>query len=153
MIASTKILTSVLLLAVVMTMLGTGCDGRPSRTDTVSAEGTESDLVIAVVTKAEFEKEVLKADVPVLVDFYATWCPPCTVLSPRLAKLSTEFKGRAKFVKVDIDKSKELATEYQITSYPTVIVFNKGKAASPIGAVRDADTYRKVLDAAIEANR
>jgi thioredoxin 1 len=79
-------------------------------------------------TNAEqFDQEVLQSRIPVLVDFYATWCGPCSMLAPVLESISDEFKGRAKIVKVDIDESPELATRYGITAVPTIQLFSGGK--------------------------
>lgn len=88
-----------------------------------------------VITKDDFQKEVLEAKVPVLVDFFATWCGPCKMLAPILDQLSEQTGQEAKVFKVDIDQSPELAAEYAITSVPTLIVFKEGKPAeTSVGA-------------------
>ena len=76
----------------------------------------------------DFNREVLQSEVPVLVDFFATWCGPCKMLGPVLESVAQQFQGRAKVVKVDIDESPELAEQYGITAVPTLMVFNAGKA-------------------------
>jgi len=81
-----------------------------------------------------FESEVLKSDVPVLVDFTATWCGPCKALAPIVEKIADEFQGKVKVGKLDIDESQALAAKYGVRSVPTVMVFKAGqKAAQHIG--------------------
>ncbi len=76
------------------------------------------------ISDEEFEKEVLQSDLPVLVDFYAEWCGPCKMAAPILDELSTEYAGKVKIVKVDVDNSNK-ASAYGIMSIPTVIMFKK----------------------------
>lgn len=78
------------------------------------------------VTKESFEREVLKSDIPVLVDFWATWCGPCRALGPILEEVAKETAS-AKIVKVNVDEEPELASEFRIMSIPTIIVFKDGK--------------------------
>ena len=81
-----------------------------------------------------FDDEVLKAGVPVLVDFTATWCGPCRQLAPIVEKLADEFEGKIKVGKLDIDESRQIAEKYGIRSVPTVLVFEGGqKKAQHIG--------------------
>ncbi len=75
------------------------------------------------LTKDNFEAEVLKSDIPVVVDFWATWCGPCRAFAPTLDKLAAESNGEFKVAKVDVDENEEIAAEYGIQSIPTVIVF------------------------------
>jgi thioredoxin 1 len=81
-----------------------------------------------------FEDEVLKSDVPVLVDFTATWCGPCRQLAPIVEKLADEFQGKVKVGKLDIDDAPEVTKKYGVRSVPTVIVFQGGaKKGTQIG--------------------
>jgi thioredoxin 1 len=73
-----------------------------------------------------FESEVLKSDVPVLVDFTATWCGPCKQLAPIVDKLADELEGKVKVGKLDIDESRAIATKYGVRSVPTVMIFQGG---------------------------
>ena len=73
-----------------------------------------------------FESEVLKSDVPVLVDFTATWCGPCKQLGPIVDKLADELEGKVKVGKLDIDESRAIATKYGVRSVPTVMIFQGG---------------------------
>jgi thioredoxin 1 len=74
-----------------------------------------------------FESEVLKSSVPVLVDFTATWCGPCRALAPVVEKLADEFEGKVKVGKLDIDESPAISAKYGIRSVPTVLVFDAGQ--------------------------
>lgn len=84
----------------------------------------------------EFEKEVLRAPEPVLVDFYATWCGPCRALAPTLDELAGDLAGRARVLKLDVDEAPELARQYGISSIPCLVVFKGGREVGRlVGAV------------------
>ena len=86
------------------------------------------------VKEADFEAEVLKSDVPVLVDFTATWCGPCKQLAPIVEKVATELSGKVKVFKLDIDDNPQITAKYGVRSVPTVMVFKGGeKAAQHVG--------------------
>jgi thioredoxin 1 len=88
------------------------------------------------VTEDTFEKEVLQSDLPVLVDFWATWCPPCRAIAPTIEALAKDYKGRLKVGKVDIEEQAEIAQRYEVQSIPTLMLFKDGKVAAQIvGAV------------------
>ena len=80
-----------------------------------------------IITEQNFEQEVLKADKPVLVDFWATWCGPCRMLAPTIELLAEEIEGVAKVGKVNVDEQPGLAARFGISSIPTLIVFEDGK--------------------------
>ena len=80
-----------------------------------------------IITEQNFEQEVLKADKPVLVDFWATWCGPCRMLAPTIALLAEEMEGVAKVGKVNVDEQPGLASRFGISSIPSLIVFEDGK--------------------------
>ena len=87
-------------------------------------------------TTANFEKEVLEAETPVLVDFYADWCGPCKMMAPIVDQLASEYDGRIKVGKCNIDEEDGLARMYRVMSIPTMKIFVKGEAAATIvGAV------------------
>lgn len=100
-------------------------------------------------TTADFEQEVLKADIPVLVDFYADWCGPCKMMAPIVAQLAEEFEGRVKVGKCNIDEEDGLARMYRVMSIPTFKIFVQGKdVATVVGAVQKGDLeaeLKKVL--------
>ena len=88
------------------------------------------------VTKATFEQEVLKADIPVLIDFFADWCMPCKMFAPVFEGVAEEFEGKVKFVKVNIDEAPELAQKYLVMSIPTLkMVKGEGVLGSFVGAM------------------
>ena len=87
-----------------------------------------------VITKDNFEKEVLNSDVPVLLDFWAAWCGPCRMLAPAVSEIAEEYAGRAKVGKINVDDQIELAMKFNIPSIPTVMVFKNGSpAATSVG--------------------
>jgi thioredoxin 1 len=82
---------------------------------------------IIELSESSFETEVLRADLPVVVDFYAPWCGPCKMLAPLLEQLAGEFQGRIKFTKANVDDTPEQAATYQITGVPTLALFRGGE--------------------------
>ena len=92
-------------------------------------------MALQKITEAEFEDVVLKSDIPVFVDFNATWCGPCKMMKPVLEQASEEAAG-VKIVEVDVDESERLALQYGISSIPCMILFKNGEEADRIvGAV------------------
>jgi len=88
------------------------------------------------VNDANFEKEILKSQIPVLADFWAPWCAPCRIVTPAVEEIAKEYKGKIKVCKINVDESPQTATEYGIMSIPTLAVFKKGKIADKvIGAI------------------
>jgi thioredoxin 1/putative thioredoxin len=99
----------------------------------------QSSMAIPVIEERDFEREVLQNEQPVLVDFYADWCGPCKTMEPDVIALAHELNGKAKVVKVNIDRSKTLAQRLRIQSIPTTMVFHGGRvAAAEVGALRKA---------------
>ena len=91
---------------------------------------------LIALTDDNFSTEVLEADVPVLVDFWATWCGPCRMIAPIVEELSDEYAGKAKVCKMDVDAAQKTAAEFGIRSIPTLLIFKGGKVADQlIGAV------------------
>ena len=102
-----------------------------------------------VLTDDNFSAEVLNASQPVLVDFWATWCGPCRMIAPIVQELSSEYEGRAKVGKLDVDAAQKTATEFGIRSIPTLLIFKEGKVADQIiGAVPKGQITEK-LEAAL----
>lgn len=109
-----------------------------------------SEKVVAV-EEGSWERDVLGADAPVLVDFWADWCPPCRKLAPTVDALAQEYDGRVRVAKLDVDKSPAVAERYGVMSIPTLILFQGGQVVEQrIGAVPAAE-IRAMLDAQLAA--
>lgn len=97
-------------------------------------------------TDSTFETDVLKSDVPVLVDFWAPWCGPCGLVAPVIDKISEEIDGKAKVYKLNIDENPATALKYGITGIPTVIVFKNGNIGTQLLGVQQEQVYLNALD-------
>ena len=97
------------------------------------------------ITKDNFENEVLKAEVPVLIDFWATWCGPCRMLSPIIAEIAEEYEGKAKICKVNVDEEPELANAFQVQSIPMVVVMKNGKVVNTAIGYRPKEQIESLL--------
>lgn len=93
-------------------------------------------VVAMIITKENFEQEVLQSDQPVLVDFWASWCGPCRMLAPIIEELANEQAGKARVGKVNVDEQPGLAAQFHVVSIPTVIVFKGGKPVETLVGVR-----------------
>ena len=98
-----------------------------------------------VLTTENFEEKVLKADKPVLVDFWATWCMPCRMMAPMIAQIAEENADTLYVGKVDVDEQSELAARYRISSIPCLIAFKNGQEAARTVGVQDKATLLKTL--------
>jgi len=97
------------------------------------------------LTDASFKKEVLEADLPVLVDFWAPWCGPCKMIAPLLEELAKEYAQKMKIGKINIDEDTKIATHFGVMSIPTLIFFKKGKAIDQIaGALSKAELKKRI---------
>ncbi len=93
-----------------------------------------------------FDHEVLKSEVPVLVDFTATWCGPCKAIAPLVDQLADEFEGKVKVGKLDIDAARSIAQKYGIRSVPTVMVFQNGEKKAQHVGLTNKETLIKMLE-------
>jgi thioredoxin 1 len=106
-----------------------------------------SDLV-KQFTDDNFQNEVLEADVPVLVDFWAEWCMPCRMLAPIIDQVATDFDGKVKVGKVDTDANRGTAVNYQISAIPTVILFHNGEVVRKFVGLTSKDDLAAALNEA-----
>lgn len=97
------------------------------------------------INQQQFGTEVLQSPMPVVVDFYATWCPPCRMLAPMLDKFSNEFAGRIKFVKINSDEEPELSNRYDVTGLPTIMLVENGKVIGKFAGLPKEDSFRDEL--------
>ena len=97
-----------------------------------------SDAIVHT-TDSSFESDVLQSNIPALVDFWAAWCGPCKMIAPLLDELSSEYAGRVKICKVDVDTSPETAAKFNVRGIPTLLVFKNGTVeATKVGALSKA---------------
>ncbi len=97
-------------------------------------------------TDQNFEEEVLKSDKPVLVDFWAEWCGPCRMMSPAVESVATDYAGRAKVGKLNVDHNQSVAGRYNIRSIPTLLLFKNGQIQDQLVGAKPKDTISKLLD-------
>ena len=102
-------------------------------------------MSVVDVTDKNFESEVLKSDLPVLVDFWAEWCGPCKMISPIVEEISSELSGKLKVAKVNVDDAQELAAKFNVMSIPTLLIFKGGEPVEQIvGAVAKDQLMEKI---------
>lgn len=97
------------------------------------------------ITESSYQTEVLESNIPVVIDFWATWCGPCKMIAPIIDEMANEFEGKAKICKVDVDNNQSIAIQLGIRSIPTVMIFKDGKVVDTIvGAVPKAQIVAKL---------
>ena len=101
---------------------------------------------VSQVSDASFDGDILKSAVPVLVDFWAPWCGPCRSVAPIVDDLATQYAGKLKVAKINVDESTEVATRYQITSIPTFILFKNGEVADRALGALPRSEFVKLID-------
>lgn len=103
---------------------------------------------VNAINEANFGTEVLQANLPVVVDFYAEWCGPCKALAPLLEQLAGAFEGRMRFVKVNVDNAPQLAARYQVTGVPTLALFRGGQRLDALVGLVSPKALKSWLEAA-----
>ncbi len=101
---------------------------------------------IVTLNSGNFSTEVIKSTTPVLVDFWAEWCGPCKMIAPVLDELASEYDGRIKIGKVNIDEDQALASEYGVRAIPTLLIFKNGQVAEQIVGMRSKRDLKASLD-------
>ncbi len=101
------------------------------------------------VTDANFDSEVVKSDMPVLVDFWAAWCGPCRMVAPVVEELADDYAGRVKITKLNVDENRNTAAKYGIMSIPTLLLFQKGEVKNRLVGFRPKTELAKALDAVL----
>jgi len=99
------------------------------------------------VSADTFEQEVLKSDIPVIIDLWAPWCGPCKALTPILESIAADYEGKVKVVKLNIDESPTIAAQYQVMSIPTVLFFKDGSVESQVIGLVGKDKIANKIDA------
>ena len=105
-----------------------------------------ADSPVVALTEANFESEVLNAEVPVVVDFWADWCPPCRALSPIIEELATEYGDRVSVGKLDVDANTAIASKYEVSSIPTVMLFVNAEISERWVGPSSKSDYEVTLD-------
>ena len=100
----------------------------------------------AAITDDQFEAEVLKSEIPVLVDFWAVWCGPCKSMNPVIEEIAAQNEGKIKVVKMNVDECPEVPGKYNVMSIPTFIIFKQGQIAAQFVGVRSKEFVQKEID-------
>ncbi len=102
------------------------------------------------ISQEQWEQEVVNSDKPVFVDFWATWCGPCRIISPIVEELAKDYEGKVDFVKVDVDQNRELASKYNISSIPTLAIFLNGQVVDLAAGAASKESIRTYIDKNIQ---
>ncbi|MEK9176648.1 MAG: thioredoxin [Patescibacteria group bacterium] len=102
-------------------------------------------------TDSNFEEEVLKSDMPVLVDFWAEWCGPCKIVDPVVHELSSEYGGKLKVGKLNVDENQVSSQTYNVMSIPTLLIFKKGQPVKSMVGAQSKENFKKAIDEVLAA--
>lgn len=105
-------------------------------------------MSVLTVTKENFQKEVKESSAPVLIDFFAVWCGPCSMISPVIDQLSEEVKG-VKVCKINVDEQPDLASAFQVASIPTLVLVKNGEVVQKLVGVRPKEEIKKIMEQAL----
>lgn len=109
-------------------------------------------LMLIDLTDANFEREVLKTDLPVLVDFWAPWCGPCQMAEPAVEELAKELEGKLKIGKLNVDENPQTAQKFEVMSIPTVVLFKEGKEMGRKIGFEGKEGYKKLIEEILSTN-
>ena len=107
-------------------------------------------MIQPIVGEESFQKTVLESQMPILVDFWATWCAPCLATAPILEELADEYAGKINFAKVNVDENSSLASKYNIAAIPTMLIFKDGQPAEQVVGYKPKKEFKKILDGLLE---
>lgn len=102
-------------------------------------------------TDQNFQQDVLESDVPVLVDFWAEWCAPCRIVGPIIEELATEYAGKLKVGKLDVDTNGNTAQSYGVMSIPSVMLFKDGKPVKTLVGAQSKDNYKREINSVLSS--
>lgn len=103
-------------------------------------------MSVIKITSKNFEEEVSKSELPVLLDFWASWCGPCRMVSPIVDEVANELEGKAKVGKINVDEEQELAQAFSVMSIPTLVVINNGKLVNQLVGVRSKQEIIEMIE-------
>jgi thioredoxin 1 len=103
-------------------------------------------MAVSHIKDDSFETEVLKSQVPVLVDFWADWCGPCRALAPKIEELSTEYGTKVKFTKMNVDENRETPVKFNIMGIPTIILFKNGEQVDKLVGNHPKENIKEMID-------
>jgi thioredoxin 1 len=106
--------------------------------------------IVADLTDANFEQEVLKSPIPVLVDFWAEWCMPCKMIAPTVAELAGEYAGKIKIGKVDTDSNRQISMKFNISAIPTLIFFKDGQMVKKFVGLQQKKDLKAAIDSMLK---
>jgi len=99
-----------------------------------------------IFNEANFESEVLKSDIPILIDFWAPWCRPCNAMTPVIEELEKEFEGSVKIGKINIDEEAEITTQHSVSAIPHFVLYKDGEIVKTLVGVQTKDNLRKLIE-------
>ncbi len=105
--------------------------------------------MVKVIMDADFEKEVLKSALPVVVDFWAPWCGPCKAMIPIFEELGAEYQGKVTFTKMNVDENNDIPGKFSVMSIPTFIIFKGGEPVKTLVGAKSKEDMKREIDAAI----
>jgi len=105
--------------------------------------------VTSISDTKTWEIDVMSSQIPVFVDFWAEWCGPCRMVSPVVEELESEYDGKVKFVKVNVDEANELASKYNVFSIPTLVLFHNGQIVGQQVGAASKESYKNMIDNAL----
>ena len=101
---------------------------------------------VSAIDDAGFEREVLQSDVPVVLDFWAEWCPPCRALAPAFEELATQYEGRVRFLKLNVDENQQVPQRFGIKGIPTLVFFDGGREVERIVGASSKAALERIVD-------